>query len=190
MKSTLRTDFSGVKSVIKVIGFRVRLQKPKSGFQNLNPDFPIERNHSDCSVDTMVSLPLRELNVRIRNLARIAFLFLQLGSFFRLFFLSFSFNFFFIIISFSELPVITVSLFIQIDCLVHVMSLDGQLPNAVNSIIMAITSGLEQTRRNSAILGCLTLSSIFDFTSFSTFLKFAGPSGRQKHPDRMAWVAD
>jgi len=27
-----------------VIGFRVRLQNPKSEFQNLNPDFPIERN--------------------------------------------------------------------------------------------------------------------------------------------------
>ena len=26
-------------------GFRVRLQNPKSGFQNLNPGFPIEDNH-------------------------------------------------------------------------------------------------------------------------------------------------
>ena len=34
-----------------------------------------------------------------------------------------------------------------------------------------MASDLEQTRRNSAILGCLTLSSIF--ASFSTFLKFA-----------------
>ena len=41
LKSTLRTDFSVVKSVF---GFRVRLQRKKSGFQNLNPDFPIERN--------------------------------------------------------------------------------------------------------------------------------------------------
>ena len=41
LKSTLRTDFSEVKSFS---GFRVRLQNPKSGFQNLNPDFPIERN--------------------------------------------------------------------------------------------------------------------------------------------------
>ena len=41
LKSTLRTDFSEVKSVF---GFRVRLQRKKSGFQNLNPDFPIERN--------------------------------------------------------------------------------------------------------------------------------------------------
>ena len=50
-----------------------------------------------------------------------------------------------------------------------------------------MASGLEQTRRNSAILGCLTLSSIF--ASFSTFLQFAGPSGRQQQPDRMAWMA-
>ena len=69
----------------------------------------------------MVSLPLRELKVQIRNLARVAFPFLQLVSFFRLFFSSFIFNFFFINISFSELPVITVSLFIRIDDLVHVM---------------------------------------------------------------------
>ena len=41
LKSTLRTDFSVVKSVF---GFRVRLQSKKSGFQNLNPDFPVERN--------------------------------------------------------------------------------------------------------------------------------------------------
>ena len=41
LKSTLRTDFSEVKSVF---GFRIRLQNPKSGFQNLNLDFPIERN--------------------------------------------------------------------------------------------------------------------------------------------------
>ena len=34
-------DFSEVKSVF---GFRVRLQNTKSRFQNLNPDFPIERN--------------------------------------------------------------------------------------------------------------------------------------------------
>ena len=43
--------------------------------------------------------------------------------FFRLFFLSFIFNFFFLNISFSELPVITASLFI------HVMTLDGQYQN-------------------------------------------------------------
>ena len=41
LKSNLRTDFSEVKSVF---GFRVRLQNPKSRFQNLNPDFLIERN--------------------------------------------------------------------------------------------------------------------------------------------------
>ena len=34
-------DFSEVKSVF---GFRVRLQNQKSGFQNLNPNSPIERN--------------------------------------------------------------------------------------------------------------------------------------------------
>ena len=50
-----------------------------------------------------------------------------------------------------------------------------------------MASGLEQTRRNSAILGCLTLSSIF--TSFSKFLQFAGPSSRQQQPVRMAWIA-
>ena len=37
----MRTDFSEVKSVF---GFRVRLLNPKSRSQNLNPDFPIERN--------------------------------------------------------------------------------------------------------------------------------------------------
>ena len=41
LKSTLRTDFSEVNSVF---GCRVRLQNPKSSFQNLNPNFPIERN--------------------------------------------------------------------------------------------------------------------------------------------------
>ena len=50
-----------------------------------------------------------------------------------------------------------------------------------------MASGIEQTRRNSAILGCLTLSSIF--ASFSTFLQFAGPSGRRQQPDRMACIA-
>ena len=40
LKSTLRTDFSEVKSVF---GFRVRLGNPDLDFQNLNPDFPIER---------------------------------------------------------------------------------------------------------------------------------------------------
>ena len=40
MKSTLRTDFSEVKSFF---GFRVRLGNPDLDFQNLNPDFPIER---------------------------------------------------------------------------------------------------------------------------------------------------
>ena len=37
---TLRTDFSEVKSVF---GFRVRLGNPDLDFENLNPDFPIER---------------------------------------------------------------------------------------------------------------------------------------------------
>ena len=49
---------------------------------------------------------------------------------------------------------------------------DGVKSQHSYSIIM--TSGLEQTHRNSAILGCLTLSSIF--ASFSTFLKFASVS--------------
>ena len=40
MKSTLRTDFSEVKSVF---GFRVRLGNPDLDFENLNPDFPIKR---------------------------------------------------------------------------------------------------------------------------------------------------
>ena len=42
MKSTLRTDFSEVKSVF---GFRVRLGNPDLDFENLNPDFPIKRTH-------------------------------------------------------------------------------------------------------------------------------------------------
>ena len=63
----------------------------------------------------------------IGKYARIAFLFLQLVSFFRLFFFKFYFEFLFHKYQFfSELPVITVSLFIQIDGLVHVMTLDGQ----------------------------------------------------------------
>ena len=36
----MRTDFSEVKSVF---GFRVRLGNPDLDFENLNPDFPIER---------------------------------------------------------------------------------------------------------------------------------------------------
>ena len=36
-------DFSEVKSVF---GFRVRLGNPELGFENLNPDFPIERTLS------------------------------------------------------------------------------------------------------------------------------------------------
>ena len=40
LKSTLRTDFSQVKSVF---GFRVRLGNSDLDFENLNPDFPIER---------------------------------------------------------------------------------------------------------------------------------------------------
>ena len=41
LKSTLRTDFSKVKSENE---FRVRLQNPKSGVENLTPGFPIEGN--------------------------------------------------------------------------------------------------------------------------------------------------
>ena len=40
LKSTLRTDFSEVKSVL---GFCVRLGNQDLDFENLNPDFPIER---------------------------------------------------------------------------------------------------------------------------------------------------
>ena len=40
LKSTLRTNFSEVKSVF---GYRVRLGNPDLEFENLNPDFPIER---------------------------------------------------------------------------------------------------------------------------------------------------
>ena len=36
----MRTDFSEVKSVV---GFRVRLGNPDLDFENLTPDFPIER---------------------------------------------------------------------------------------------------------------------------------------------------
>ena len=43
MKSTLRTDFSEVKSVF---GFRVRLGNPDLDFEHLSPDFPIERTLS------------------------------------------------------------------------------------------------------------------------------------------------
>ena len=39
MKSASRADFSAAKSVF---GFHVSLQNPKSGFKNLNSDFPIE----------------------------------------------------------------------------------------------------------------------------------------------------
>ena len=39
----MRTNFSEVKSVF---GSGVRLENPKSGFQRLNPDFPIERNQN------------------------------------------------------------------------------------------------------------------------------------------------
>ena len=48
LKSTLRTDFSEVKSVF---GFRVRLQNLKSKFQNQHLDFPIERNPSSMYLD-------------------------------------------------------------------------------------------------------------------------------------------
>ena len=51
-----------------------------------------------------------------------------------------------------------------------------------------MASGLEQTRRNSAILGCLDLSSIF--ASFFTFLKFAFPAGRQPNQDQVASIWD
>ena len=53
-----------------------------------------------------------------------------------------------------------------------------------------MASGLEQTRRNSAILGCLNLSSISP--SFSTFLKFAfpTPAGRQPNQDQVASIWD
>ena len=40
LKSTLRTNFSEVKSVF---GYRVRLGNPDLEFENLNLDFPIER---------------------------------------------------------------------------------------------------------------------------------------------------
>ena len=40
LKSTLRTDFWEVKSVS---GLHVRLGNPDLDFENLNPDFPIER---------------------------------------------------------------------------------------------------------------------------------------------------
>ena len=44
LKSTLRTDFSEVKSVF---GFRIWLRNPDLDFENLNPDFPIERTLGD-----------------------------------------------------------------------------------------------------------------------------------------------
>ena len=39
----MRTDFSEVKSVF---GFRVPLGNPDLDFENVNPDFPIERTLS------------------------------------------------------------------------------------------------------------------------------------------------
>ena len=62
LKSTLRTDFSEVKSVF---GFRVRLGNPDLDFENINPDFPIERtlsrtcNHSSTYSTQFVSLILK-----------------------------------------------------------------------------------------------------------------------------------
>ena len=47
-----------------------------------------------------------------------------------------------------------------------------------------MASRLEQTRRNSAILGCLTLSSIF--ASFSTFLQFAALQAVNNN--RIGWL--
>ena len=93
-----------------------------------NPDFRIERNDSHLfllgryngkpSASRAECLNWKPRQDRVSLFATCFF--------FRLFFLSFNFNFFFINISFSELPVITASLFIQIDGLVHVMTLDGQ----------------------------------------------------------------
>ena len=51
LKSTLRTDFSEVKSVF---GFRVRLGNPDLDFENRNPDFPIER----VRILRLLNLPL------------------------------------------------------------------------------------------------------------------------------------
>ena len=51
LKSTLRTDFSEVKSVF---GFRVRLGNPNLDFENLNPDLPIERT-VDSHTNSVIS---------------------------------------------------------------------------------------------------------------------------------------
>ena len=121
MKSTLRTDLSEVKSVI---GFRVRLQNPKSRFPNRTQPqslFLLGRYNGKPSASRAECLNWKPPQDRVSLFATCFF--------FRLFFLSFIFNFFFINISFSELPVITASLFIQIDGLVHVMTLDGQYQN-------------------------------------------------------------
>ena len=42
-----KTDISALKSVF---GFRVRLEIRNPDFENLNPDFPIERTLSICTV--------------------------------------------------------------------------------------------------------------------------------------------
>ena len=55
------TDFSEVKSVFE---FRVRLQNPKSGFQNLNPNSPIERN---------LKVPPKDISGHNRTWTTIAF---------------------------------------------------------------------------------------------------------------------
>ena len=102
-----------------VIGFRVRLQNPKSGFSNrTQPRWLLGWYNGKPSTSRAECPNLKPRQDRV-SLITTCFSF-------RLFFLSFIFNFFFINISFSELQVITVSLFVQIDGLVHVMTLDGQ----------------------------------------------------------------
>ena len=46
-----------------VFGFRVRLQNPKSGFQNLKVDFPIERNHNFNGLFELLSLSFKDHKV-------------------------------------------------------------------------------------------------------------------------------
>ena len=72
MKSTLRTDFSEVKSVF---GFRVRLGNPDVDFENLNPDFPIERtlsvlDHLHCVHDRQRSHSMKENCIPLDKIPR------------------------------------------------------------------------------------------------------------------------
>ena len=62
MKSTLRTNFSEVKSVF---GFRVRLGNPDLDLENLNPDFPIERTLNVFTYYSIIVIVVNYLHAAI-----------------------------------------------------------------------------------------------------------------------------